>query len=51
MPEIFGRVIGIPFGHLPATASARFKLPADVYGQDLVFCVPLFCVIRSQIQI
>ena len=32
-------------------ASARFKLPADVYGQDLVFCIPLFCVIRSQIQI
>jgi hypothetical protein len=30
-------------------ASARFKLPADVYGQDLVFCLPLFCVIRSQI--
>jgi hypothetical protein len=32
-------------------ASARFKLPADIYGQDLVFFIPLFCVIRSQIQI
>jgi len=32
-------------------ASAPFKLPADVYGQDLVLCIPLFCVIRSQIQI
>jgi hypothetical protein len=31
-------------------ASARFKLPADVYGQDLVFCIPLFCMIRSRIQ-
>jgi len=31
--------------------SARFKLPAYAYGQDLVFCIPLFCMIRSQIQI
>ncbi len=32
-------------------ASARFKLPAYAYGQNLVFCIPLFCMIRSQIQI
>jgi hypothetical protein len=31
--------------------SARFKLPAYAYGQDLVFCIFLFCMIRSQIQI
>ena len=30
---------------------ARFKLPVGVYGQDLVFRIPLFCVIRFQIQI
>jgi len=32
-------------------ASARFKLPAGVYGENLVFCIPLFSMIRPQIEI
>jgi hypothetical protein len=30
-------------------ANARFKLRADIYGHVLVFSIPLFYVIRSQI--
>jgi hypothetical protein len=32
-------------------AGARFQRPADVCGQDFAFCIPLFGVIRYQIQI